>query len=232
MGTARPGEVPRVLVVDDEPNMREMLELGLAQHGFDVTAVADGPSALAIVRELRPDAIILDVMMPKIDGLSLLPMLRRITEAPVLMLSAKTEIETRLAGLSGGADDYIAKPFELRELAVRLRTRLRRPQLAAPERLTFADLEMDLQTRIVVRAGSRIELTAREFDLLAVLLRQPGRVFTRDQLIDLAWGEDVAVGPNAVETYISYLRTKLDRPPLPHLIHTIRRVGYTLRTES
>ena len=127
-------------------------------------------------------------MLPKIDGISLMPMLRRITEAPVVMLSAKVEIDSRLAGL-----------------------------------------EMDLQTRSVARGGAVVELSAREFDLLAVLLRQPGRVFTRDQLIDLAWGEDVAVAPNAVETYISYLRGKMDQPPLQKLIHTIRRVGYSLR---
>jgi DNA-binding response OmpR family regulator len=230
--SVRPDERPRVLVVDDEPNLREMLEIGLTQHGFDVQVVADGQAALAAVREWAPDAVILDVMMPKIDGISLLPMLRRITEAPVLMLSAKVEIETRLAGLANGADDYLAKPFELRELALRLRTRLRRPQLARPERLAVDDLEIDLQTRTTMRAGAAIELSAREFDLLAVLMRQPGRVFTRDQLIDLAWGEDVAVAPNAVETYISYVRTKLERPTLTKLIHTIRRVGYTLRAEG
>jgi DNA-binding response OmpR family regulator len=128
--TANIEERPRILVVDDEPNLREMLDLGLTQHGFTVQVVADGPAALAATRAWKPDAIELDVMMPKIDGISLLPMLRRITEAPVLMLSAKVEIETRLAGLAGGADDYLAKPFELRELALRLRTRLRRPQLA------------------------------------------------------------------------------------------------------
>jgi len=229
--SARSEDRPRILVVDDEPNLREMLEIGLAQHGFAVHAVADGPAALAAIREWRPDAVVLDVMMPKIDGISLLPMVRRITEAPVVMLSAKVEIESRLAGLANGADDYLVKPFELRELALRLHTRLRRPQLAHPERLLVNELELDLQTRTVARAGIRIELSAREFDLLAVLMRQPGRVFTREQLIDLAWGTDVAVAPNAVETYISYLRTKLERPPLVKLIHTIRRVGYTLRAD-
>jgi DNA-binding response OmpR family regulator len=229
--STRAEERPRILVVDDEPNLREMLEIGLTQHGFSVQLASDGPAALAAIRDWRPDAIVLDVMMPKIDGISLLPMLRRITEAPVVMLSAKVEIESRLAGLANGADDYLAKPFELRELALRLHTRLRRPQLARPERLAVEDLEMDLQTRTVARAGNPIELSAREFDLLAVLMRQPGRVFTRDQLIDLAWGEDVAVAPNAVETYISYLRSKLERPQLAKLIHTIRRVGYTLRAD-
>lgn len=221
---------PRILVVDDEANLRDMLELGLARYGFEVRTAADGVAALALVREWKPDALVVDVMMPKLDGMSLVPMVRRATEAPILMLSARVEVENKIAALTVGADDYIAKPFDLGELAARLHSRLRRPQLARRDRLEFEDLHLDVETRNVTRGGERIELTTREFDLLAALAREPGRVFTREQLIDRAWGQDAEVAPNVVETYISYLRAKIDRAPFAPLIQTVRRVGYTLRS--
>jgi two-component system response regulator PrrA len=219
----------KVLVVDDERHMRDMLDLGLTQHGFDVLAVSDGPAALEAVPGFRPDAIVLDVMMPKIDGTSLVPLLRRLTEAPIVMLSARNDAHDKISALTAGADDYVGKPFDLGELAARLHSRLRRPQLAKRDTITYADVVMDVTTRDVERAGQRIALTAREFDLLAVLLREPGRVFTREQLIDKVWGYDAAVEPNVVETYVSYLRAKLHLPELKPLIRTIRRVGYTAR---
>ena len=222
---------PLVLVVDDEPNVREMLEIGLAQHGFTIRCAADGAQALGVLRELRPDAILLDVMMPTIDGVSLVPLIRRITEAPILMISALTDAQDKISGLTAGADDYVAKPFDLGEVAARVRAQLRRPQLAKRDVIRYADIVMDMTTRRVESESGPVELTAREFDLLATFLREPGRVFTRDQLLDRVWGRDAAVEPNVVETYVSYVRSKLgERGPRP-LIRTIRRVGYTARID-
>ena len=222
---------PLVLVVDDEPNVREMLEIGLAQHGFTIRCAADGAQALGVLRELRPDAILLDVMMPKIDGVSLVPLIRRITEAPILMISALTDAQDKISGLTAGADDYVAKPFDLGEVAARVRAQLRRPQLAKRDVIRYADIVMDMTTRRVESESGPVELTAREFDLLATFLREPGRVFTRDQLLDRVWGRDAAIEPNVVETYVSYVRGKLgERGPRP-LIRTIRRVGYTARID-
>jgi DNA-binding response OmpR family regulator len=222
------GPRPRLLVVDDERPIREMLELGLQSRGFDVRAVADGPAAMPLVRDWKPELILLDVMMPKIDGISLLPLLRRITEAPIVMLSAKGEVEARVAGLDHGADDYVAKPFEMPELVARLRSALRRPRLEHLEALAYADVEVDLPSRTVRRAGRRLDLSPLEYDLFITLLRHPRRVFTREQLLDLVWGDDSDVGPGNVERYISYLRAKVDEGMAVRLIHTIRGVGYSL----
>ena len=166
----------RILVIDDERHIRELLEIGLADDGYDVASAADGQIGLQLTREWAPDAIVLDVMMPKIDGVTLLPMLRKITEAPIVMLSAKGETGDKLAGLHAGADDYVTKPFELDELTARLQVALRRPRLAQPQVLRFSDLEINLETRVATRAGKRIALSAREYDLLVVLLRNPNRV--------------------------------------------------------
>ncbi len=221
---------PRVLVVDDEAAMRDVLELGLGGHGFAVRVAADAQAALAAVDSWEPEAIILDVMMPRIDGISLLPILRRRTEAPILMLSAKSEVDAKIASLAQGADDYVAKPFDLAELAARVHSRLRRPQLSRRDVLQFADLSVDIPTRSAMRNGERIELSTREFDLLVALIRHPGRVFSREALIDLVWGMDAEVAPNAVETYISYLRAKIERSDRRRLIYTIRGAGYSMRT--
>lgn len=224
-------EKPRVLVVDDERQMCEMLEIGLARFGFDVVSAADGLTALSMVEELAPTLIVLDVMMPKVDGTSLIPMLRRLTEAPIVMLSARKEAPDKIAALTVGADDYVAKPFDLGELAARLQSHLRRPHLARRDTIAYADVVMDVTSREVARRGQSISLTAREFDLLATLLREPGRVFTREQLIDRVWGHETAVEPNVVETYISYLRNKLNVAGAAQLIRTIRYVGYTARSD-
>ncbi|MBV8150319.1 MAG: response regulator transcription factor [Candidatus Eremiobacteraeota bacterium] len=225
------GQAARVVVVDDERHVREMLEVGLSQEGYTVKSAADGQQALALVREWPPDAIVLDVMMPKVDGITLLPMLRKLTDVPVIMLSAKGDVGDRIEGLRGGADDYLPKPFEFAELLARLETALRRPRLAKPQSLRFADLGVDLEARRVTRDGRRIDLSMREYDLLVTLMRSPNRVFTREQLLDLVWGSDREVGTGTVETYISYLRAKIDTPPRPRLIHTVRGVGYVLREE-
>jgi two-component system response regulator MprA len=221
----------RILIVDDERHIRELLEIGLGDEGYEVRSAPDGQVGLQIARDWTPDAIVLDVMLPKIDGISLLPMFRKLTEAPILMLSAKGETIDKVAGLQGGADDYVAKPFEMAELTARLETALRRPRLAAPQVLRFTDLEVNLETRLARRGEKRISLSAREYDLLVVLLRNPNRVFSRDQLLDQVWGTERYVGPGAVETYISYLRAKVDHGFSKRLIHTHRGVGYSLREE-
>jgi DNA-binding response OmpR family regulator len=222
------GPARRLLVVDDERPIREMLELGLQSRGFDVRSVADGQAAIPVVREWKPEIILLDVMMPKIDGFSMLPMLRRLTEAPIVMLSAKGEVESRVAGLDRGADDYVAKPFEMSELVARLRSALRRPRLEHIEVISYADVEVELQTRTVRRGGRRLDLSPLEYDLFVTLLRHPRRVFTREQLLDLVWGDDSEVGPGSVERYVSYVRAKVDEGAATRLIHTIRGVGYSL----
>jgi len=224
-------EQARVLVVDDERNIRELLEIGLGDEGYEVCTAPDGQAALQIAREWSPDAIVLDVMLPKIDGIALLPMFRKLTEAPILMLSAKSETGDKIAGLHSGADDYVAKPFEMAELTARLETALRRPKLAQPQVIRFSDLEINLETRVATRGQRRISLSAREYDLLVALVRNPNRVFSRDQLLDQVWGTERFVGPGAVETYISYLRAKIDHGFPKRLIHTHRGVGYSLREE-
>jgi len=172
---------------------------------------------------------LLDVMMPKIDGLTLLPLLRNLTEVPIIMLTARGDVRDKIDGLKAGADDYLAKPFDVAELVARVSTALRRPTLRSVHRLTFADLSVDLEERSVQRAGQDIDLSAREFDLLATLIRRPKRVFTREELLDLVWGRDREVTLNTVETYVSYLRGKIDRDFDRKLLRTIRGVGYVLR---
>lgn len=222
----------RVLVVDDELRMRNMLEIGLSHYGFLVTCAADGSQALALLRDGSFDVIVLDVMMPRIDGTSLVPMIRRLTEAPIVMLSARKEAPDKIAAFVAGADDYVGKPFDLGELAARLNSRTRRPHLAQRDVIAYAQIVLDTTRREAECGGTRLDLTTREFDVLATLLREPGRVFTREQLIDAVWGIDAEVEPNVVETYISYLRGKLDAAGGRGLIRTIRRVGYTLRADQ
>jgi DNA-binding response OmpR family regulator len=222
-------ESRRVLVVDDERHICSLLEIGLGDEGYEVRSVRDGQAALHAVREWSPHAIVLDWMMPKIDGVALIPMVRALTEAPIVMLTAKSEIPDRVEGLGAGADDYLSKPFEMAELAARIDAALRRPNLARRSSLAVADLEVDIETRSVVRAGRKIDLSAREFDLLVALMRFPRRVFTRDELLDRVWGNERIVGQGTVETYISYLRAKVDHDFDPRLIHTHRGAGYSLR---
>lgn len=220
---------PRIAVVDDEEGLRRLLEVGLMVEGFDVHSAVDGVDGLRLIRDWKPDAVVLDVMLPKVDGFTLIAMIRRITEVPIVMLTARGEVSDRIEGLRAGADDYVAKPFDLQELAMRLHAALRRPALREVEHVTFEDLELDLAARTVRRGSNYIKLTTREFDLLLTLARRPRRVFTRDELIDLVWGSERDTSPQTVETYISYLRQKVDGASDPPLIHTVRGVGYTLR---
>jgi DNA-binding response OmpR family regulator len=219
----------RVLVVDDERSIRDVIYVALTQAGFDVRAAADGADGLGAVREWSPECILLDVMMPKIDGLALIPLLRRLTEVPIIVLTARGDVRDRVVGLDAGADDYLAKPFDVAELVARINTVLRRPTLRKVAQLRFADVELDLDERVVFRGDLEIELSTREFDLLATLMRRPRRVFTREELLNLVWGSDRDVSPATVETYISYLRAKLDRGADLKVVRTIRGIGYALR---
>jgi DNA-binding response OmpR family regulator len=221
---------PRVAVIDDEENIRELLEVSLSLAGFDVRCAVNAATGLLLIREWEPECILLDVMMPRMDGISLMPQLRRLTEIPVLLLTARGDVEDRVEGLNAGADDYIAKPFDLSELVARIHTALRRPNLKKVVHLRVADLQIDLEARTVRRGTRWIETTMREFDLLATLARRPKRVFTRDELMDLVWGLDNEVTPSTVDTYISYVRAKIDGPDDVRLIHTVRGVGYSLRS--
>jgi two-component system response regulator MprA len=218
----------RVAVVDDDRFVREMLELGLTREGFSVKTACDGQAALELVREWDPEVIVLDVMMPKIDGITLLPRLRQITQAPILMLTAKGETADKVSSLGAGADDYLVKPFVFEELIARLQAKLRRPQLIEEDVLRWHDVAINPTTREAWRGQDRLDLTQREFDLLEVFMREPRRVFSKDHLLELVWGHDFEGGPNIVETYISYLRAKIDRADQPSFIRTVRGVGYGL----
>ncbi len=222
---------PRILAVEDEPEIRELLEYGLANQGFEVKAVADGRVATDAIKDWAPEAILLDIGLPGIDGFSLIASLRRLTDVPILMLTARSGIPDKVSALTRGADDYIAKPFDLEELAARIRARLRRPRMETRDVVTYADIVIDVSQRKAARAGRSLELSTREFDLLLTLARHPEQVFTRSQLLDLVWGIDRDVTPATVETYISYLRSKVDVQGGPRLIQTLRGVGYTMRLE-
>jgi DNA-binding response OmpR family regulator len=218
----------RLLVVHGADAGRSLLQSRLSTAGFAVQIVSLGVSALKAVHEWNPDAILLDVMQPR-DGFTWIPMLRRLTQAPLIMLSAKDIASEKAAALMHGADDYVTRPFDMDELIARVHCALRRPHLAVTETLRYADVVADAGRRIVVRSNRTIELSKREFDLLLMLIRNPKRVFTRTELLDGVWGVDAQVSPALVDTYISYLRAKIDAGFGRKLIHTVRAVGYTLR---
>jgi DNA-binding response OmpR family regulator len=219
----------RVAVVDDDRFVREMLELGLTREGYIVRTASDGAAALDLIKAWDPEVIVLDIMMPKIDGITLLPRLREVTQAPILMLTAKGETADKVTSLGAGADDYLVKPFVFEELIARLQAKLRRPQLIEEQVLRWHDVAVNPSAREAWRDRERLDLTQREFDLLEVFMREPRRVFSKDHLLELVWGHDFEGGPNIVETYISYLRAKIDRPEQPvSFIRTVRGVGYGL----
>jgi DNA-binding response OmpR family regulator len=222
---------PRVLVIDDEHDIREVLEYGLGNAGFEVRSAPDGRSAIELLKEWKPEALLLDVMLPGIDGMSLIPALRRVTDVPILMLTGRAQTADKVSALTRGADDYIAKPFELEELVARIHAALRRPRMEVREIVSYADVSVDVGRRTVTRAGRPLELSTREFDLLLTFVRRSEHVFTRSQLLDLVWGTEKDVTPATVETYISYLRSKIDTPGAPSLIQTVRGVGYVFRLD-
>jgi len=218
----------RVLVVDDEPAVRAALERALRLEGYDVELAADGSEALHRLSLGAPDAVVLDVMMPNVDGLEVCRRLRETGDrTPVLMLTARDAVEDRVAGLDAGADDYLVKPFALEELHARLRALLRRTvENGDGSTFRFADLTMDTRTRDVRRGDRALELTRTEFNLLELFLRNPRQVLTRSLIFDRVWGYDFGPSSNALEVYVGYLRRKLGEP---RLIHTVRGVGYVLR---
>ena len=180
---------PRIAVIDDEPHIRDLLSLALGHRGYAVRCAPDGAAGLALVREWSPDLIVLDVMMPKASGIELLPAFRRITEAPIVMLSARGEVDDKVEGLAHGADDYLSKPFEISELLARVEAKLRRPHMETRSRLEYEGLSVDLEEHVVERNGRRLDLSPLEYALLVTLLRRPRRVFTREELLDDVWGE-------------------------------------------
>jgi two-component system response regulator MprA len=223
-----------VLVVDDERAVRESLRRALELEGYEVELAADGEHALARLRQGVPvDAVVLDILMPGIDGLEVCRRLRLEGNAvPVLMLTARAEVDSRVAGLDAGADDYLSKPFALAELLARLRALLRRAGNGAggtAAALEFSDLSLDPGTRDVVRAGRKIELTRTEFALLELFLRNPRQVLTRSIIFERVWGYDFGPTSNSLDVYIGYLRRKTEEGGALRLIHTVRGVGYALR---
>ncbi|MGC8513735.1 MAG: response regulator transcription factor [Acidimicrobiales bacterium] len=219
-----------VLVVDDEPAVRQALDRALRFEGYKTELAADGSSALASHAERPADAIILDVAMPRMDGLEVCRRIRAAGDTtPVLMLTARAAVNDRVAGLDAGADDYLVKPFALEELLARIRALLRRSAPAEEDLLQFGDLSLDVGTREVKRGDRLIELTRTEFLLLELLLRNARQVLTRELIFDRVWGYDFGANSNSLEVYIGYLRRKTEAEGEPRLIHTVRGVGYVLR---
>jgi two-component system, OmpR family, response regulator MprA len=225
----------KILVVDDERAVRDSLRRALELEGYDIELAADGSEALTRLTEngeAQPDAVILDVLMPGIDGLEVCRRLRRHgNRVPVLMLTARDEVENRVGGLDAGADDYVTKPFALEELLARMRALLRRASESSEEVLRFADLELDPGTREVRRGGERIELTRTEFALLELFMRNPRQVLTRSIIFERVWGYDFGFASNSLDVYIGYLRRKTEAGDKPRLIQTVRGVGYALREQ-
>ncbi|WP_435770323.1 response regulator transcription factor [Nocardioides sp. SYSU DS0651] len=224
----------RVLVVDDDRAVRESLRRSLEFNGYDVHLASDGAEALAGIGAVAPDVVVMDVMMPKLDGLEATRALRAAgNDVPVLVLTARDAVGDRVEGLDAGADDYLAKPFALEELLARLRALLRRiaptEEGADEEVLTFSDLTMNVTTREVTRGSRPIELTRTEFTLLEMFLRRPRRVLDRSFILEEVWGYDFPTTANSLEVYVGYLRRKTEAGGEPRLIHTVRGIGYVLR---
>jgi DNA-binding response OmpR family regulator len=219
----------RILVVEDEAGIARFLEQGLKETGYTVDVARNGPDGLEYALAYEYDAIVLDIMLPQMNGLDMLKEIRaRRVKSPVVLLTARDGVDERVHGLDVGADDYLVKPFAFPELLARIRALLRRPPLQADGNLHLGDLEMDLPRREVKRAGKLIELSPREFALLEVLLRHPNQVLSRTQILERVWNFDFYSDTNVVDVYIGYLRRKLDREFDPPLIHTIRGVGFRL----
>jgi two-component system response regulator MprA len=221
-----------ILVVEDDRSVRDAIERALQFEGYEVTTARDGAEGLQAVLNDRPDAIVLDVMMPHVDGLEACRRIRaRGDGTPVLMLTARHEVSDRVDGLDAGADDYMVKPFALEELLARIRALLRRSTGATTDVLLAGDMRMNLGTREVFRGERRIELTKTEFDLLELLMENAGLVLSRDTIYQRIWGYDFATSSNSLDVYIGYLRRKTEADDLARLIHTVRGVGYVVREQ-
>jgi two-component system response regulator MprA len=219
----------RILVVDDDPLLAAALRRPLAYEGFEVEVATSGEEALAHVGEQPPDLVILDILLPGMDGLEVCRQLRRKRNLPVLMLTARDEVPERVAGFEAGADDYLGKPFAFEELLMRVKALLRRGGNGAGSELRFGDLRMDRSTREVWRGDRQISLTRQEFELLALLLEHPRQVLPRSTILERVWDYDFGRDSNVLEVYIGYLRRKLESNNEPRIVHTVRGVGYTLR---
>jgi two-component system, OmpR family, response regulator MprA len=221
----------KILIVDNERAVRESLRRALELEGYEIELAEDGAEALErLESQPEPDAMVLDVLMPRVDGLEVSRTLRRNgSRLPILMLTARTQVDDRVEGLDAGADDYLTKPFALEELLARVRALLRRTSDGSGETLQFADLLLDSGTREVTRGGERIELTRTEFSLLELFMLNPRQVLTRSLIFERVWGYDFGFASNSLDVYIGYLRRKTEAGGRPRLIHTVRGVGYALR---
>jgi two-component system response regulator MprA len=221
----------RILVIEDEQKIADFLRRGLTYEGFTVEVRLDGESGLKAARDTPPDLVILDVMLPGLDGWEVCRRLRAAGAVPILMLTAKDSVPDRVKGFESGADDYVIKPFAFEELIARVRALLRRTRTSEETVVRFADLTLNVTTREVTRGSRRIDLTTKEFDLLYFFMRHPRQVLTRELIYDRIWGYDFGGESNILEVYIRYLRTKLEQRDEPRLIQTVRGVGYALREE-
>jgi len=224
----------RILIIEDDDAIVRVLRRSLSLEGFDVESAGDGETGLALALENRPDLVILDLMLPGMDGLEVCRRLRTSTSGnmPILMLTAKETVPDRIQGLDAGADDYIVKPFDLDELAARIRALLRRTQSERATVLTFQDLVLDTSSRQASRKGRIITLTAKEYDLLELFMRHPRQVLMRDMIFDRVWGYDFGGESNVLDVYIRYLRQKLEQEGEARLIYTVRGVGYVMRESN
>ncbi len=220
----------QILIVEDEAKLAQFIELELKYEGYQVTVANDGFTGLTMAREIKPDLILLDWMLPGLSGLELCRRLRTTGDkVPVILLTARDDVTDRVAGLDAGADDYVLKPFSVEELLARVRAHLRRTQEPNPNLLMFEDLSLNRSTREVYRDNREIELTAKEFDLLEYLMAHPRQVLTRDRILETVWGYDFMGDSNIIEVYVRYLRLKLEANREKRLIQTVRGVGYVLR---
>ncbi|HID50778.1 MAG TPA: response regulator transcription factor [Anaerolineae bacterium] len=222
----------RILVIEDEERIRQFLQRGLSFEGYRVDVASDGQTGLDLAYENPPDLVLLDLMLPEMDGLEVCRQIRQVSDVPILMLTAKETIEDRVVGLDAGADDYLVKPFAFDELMARVRALLRRTQPVQPQVYRFADLELDTGTRQGRRGGRTFDLTAKEYELLELFMQHPRQVLTRDLIFDRVWNYDFGGESNIIEVYVRYLRQKTEEDDLPRLIHTVRGIGYVLREES
>ena len=219
----------RILIIEDDDLILKMLRRSLVYEGYQVDTALDGESGLNLLRDNKPALVILDWMLPGMDGLEVCRRIRELGNQPILMLTAKDTLEDRVQGLDAGADDYQVKPFELDELLARIRALLRRTQVERAPILTFGDLSLDTSTRQATRKNRVIMLTAKEYDLLEMFMRHPRQVLTREIIFDRVWGYDFGGESNVLDVYIRYLRQKLEGNGEPRLIHTVRSVGYVMR---
>lgn len=222
----------RILIIEDEPEIAGYLRRGLTMEGYQVEVADDGIAGVGAARERPPDLVILDVMLPGLDGLQVADRLRAALAVPIIMLTAKDDVADRVAGLEAGADDYLVKPFAFEELLARVRALLRRQQRsAAPDLLRTGPLCMNVKAHEVRLGGRVLALTAKEFELLELFMQHPNQVLSRNQIYDRVWGYDFGGDSNIIEVYVRYLRQKLEAAGEPRLLHTVRNVGYILRDE-